>query len=72
MAENDTTTVQIEKDTLELIKELARLDLRSTPKEVRWLAEQERARRSADGIVGIQDFPGPEDADRPMLVTVRK
>ena len=46
MAQNDFTTVQIDAATFKLLKELTQSDLRSTPKEIRFLVQAEMERRS--------------------------
>jgi hypothetical protein len=45
MAEKTFTTVQIDQETFELLKGLSDTDLRSTPKEIRFLVQAELSRR---------------------------
>ena len=57
MAENEFTTISIDKETFGLLKELCRSDLRSTPKEVLFLVQTELARRSKSKVVRIPVMP---------------
>jgi hypothetical protein len=57
MADTDLTTVQIDKETLALIKELAQADMRSATKEISWLAHSELTRRNGPTI----EFTGRGD-----------
>lgn len=45
MTESEFTTFQIDKKTLNLLKDLAVGDRRTTPNELRWLIDQELGRR---------------------------
>jgi len=47
MADNELTTIQIDKETFKLLKELAQADLRSTPKEFAWIIQKELASRTS-------------------------
>ena len=70
MAENELTTIQIEKDDLKLLRDLAKNDLRSNPMELRWLIEAELARREQYGVIAMQELPHPEGCETIPLVLI--
>jgi hypothetical protein len=47
MTEQKYTTLQMDKDTRDLLRHLAEEDFRSLPAEIRWLINQEMERRMA-------------------------
>jgi len=72
MAEKIFTTVQIDQETFGLLKELAQNDLRSTPKEIRFLVQAEIARRVALNVYAMRELPTPEGGISVPLMLIRK
>ena len=71
MAEKFTNT-RIETEMRDMLMVMAEADRRSPPFELRWLIEQELARRTALKVTAIQELPHPADAIPVPLVFVRK
>lgn len=46
MADNDMTTVQIDRDTLEILRGIAQSEDRSIRAQLRWMVRQEYERRA--------------------------
>ncbi len=46
MADNDLTTVQIDRDTLEMLRGIAQSEDRSMAAQLRWMIRQEYERRA--------------------------
>jgi metal-responsive CopG/Arc/MetJ family transcriptional regulator len=63
---------KMDDETIEKLDQMVKADDSDRSKFIRKLIRQEYDKRASLGIISIGELPGPEDADRPALVTVQR
>jgi metal-responsive CopG/Arc/MetJ family transcriptional regulator len=70
--ETSTIALRIELDALAKLDQMVKADDSDRSKFIRKLIRKEFEWRATRGIISMGELPGPADADRPMLVTVKQ
>lgn len=71
MSDNFVNTKMDDK-TITKLDQMVKSDDSDRSKFIRKLIRSEYDWRAVHGLLSISSLPGPEDADRPMLVTVQR